>query len=451
MNSKQERHGLLITAVGLGILLNPLNTTMISVALARLQQYFEVSYQEISWLIASFYLASAIANPIMGKLGDSYGRKKFFILGLTLVTISSIAAPFSSSFGMLLVCRTIQAVGASAVNPSGMGVIRQMVGARQARALGILAVFSSSSAALGPSIGGLLLSAGDWPALFMINFPIILASFILAMWKIPSDAKIGGQKPKIDIWGMFFFSAFVCCFLMFLLSLNGNPSWWALAGIIASFFIFYRIENRSAEPFINLNVLIRNMGVMRVNVHYILTNLTYYSLMFSIPMYIQSVYELSPSESGLIMLSLALPSVLAGPVTARLIERTGVRTTIIAGSIISLMGGIFLSLSGASASLPSIMLSLVLFGYSTGTLNVSLQQALFLQVSKRDTGVASGLFMNARFFGSMMSSSLLGFVFHDLVSPSGLHLLALFCAGSGVLMLILASRVKSAARALDGE
>ena len=446
LENKPKRVGLLIAAVGLGVLLNPLNTTMISVALARLQEYFEVGFEEISWLIATYYLASAIANPIMGKLGDSYGRKKLFLIGLLLVTLSSFLAPFSTSFGMLLAFRIVQAVGTSAVFPSGMAIVRQAAGEKQARAFGYLAMFTSSAAALGPSVGGMLLDAGDWPALFMINFPIIAASFVLILKVVPPDAKMGPAKPKIDVWGMLWFSAAVCLILMFLLSLENTPAWWTLAGAVITFWLFYRVENRAAEPFIKLDVMIRNLGVLQVNIHYIFANLIYYSIVFGMPIYYQTVYGLTPSQSGLAMLALAIPNVMSGPMASRLVERIGVRATIILGSAVNFSGGILLALQGENAPLAAIILNLALFGLSAGMLNVSLQQALYMHVAKRDTGVASGLFMNARFFGSMMSSSLLGFVFHEAVSPDRLKRMAVCCAIFGVLMVLMALRQKARAR-----
>ncbi len=139
---------------------------MISVAFSRLQDDFGLSFADISWLISTYYLASAIGQPVLGKLSDMFGRKRMFILGLLLVTASSMLAPLSPGFHWLLAFRFVQAIGTSAVFPSGMSIIRSVVTENQARALGILSVFSSTSAAFGPSIGGFLIHYGDWPAIF---------------------------------------------------------------------------------------------------------------------------------------------------------------------------------------------------------------------------------------------------------------------------------------------
>ena len=139
----------IVAAIALGILLNPLNTTMIAVAFSRLQEDFQVSYQSISWLIASFYVASAISQPIFGRFTDKYGPKRIFMIGLLLVTIASMLAPLSPNFGWLIAFRVLQSIGSAALYPAGMSVIRSIVTDNQARVLAVLSVFSSTSAGVG--------------------------------------------------------------------------------------------------------------------------------------------------------------------------------------------------------------------------------------------------------------------------------------------------------------
>ena len=131
----------LIATAALGVMLNPLNTSMISVALVNIQSEFQVGFDDISWLIATYYIASAIAQPVMGKLSDALGPKLVFACGIALVTLSSILAPTSDGMGELLVYRIIQAVGTSAFQPAGMSIIRQAVTERQAQASSVVKFF----------------------------------------------------------------------------------------------------------------------------------------------------------------------------------------------------------------------------------------------------------------------------------------------------------------------
>src|SRR5690606_28091701 len=141
---------------------------------------FRLTFVDVSWLISTYYLASAIGQPLMGKWSDLFGRKKVFMIGLLLVTLSSCLAPLAPSFGWLIGFRIIQALGSSALFPSGMAIIRSQITANQAKALGIVSIFSGTSAAFGPSIGGSLLHYGDWSLIFLCNFPFIIGSFLLA-------------------------------------------------------------------------------------------------------------------------------------------------------------------------------------------------------------------------------------------------------------------------------
>src|SRR5699024_1443375 len=120
MTKTLQKPWLFVLTIGLGTLLNPLNSSMISVALTRLQQEFSLTFSDASWLISIFYLASAAAQPVMGKLSDMFGPKRLFLTGLILVAGSSTLAPFSPNYPFLLGCRALQAIGSSTLFPSGM-------------------------------------------------------------------------------------------------------------------------------------------------------------------------------------------------------------------------------------------------------------------------------------------------------------------------------------------
>lgn len=167
----KKRETFIILAVALGTILNPLNTTMITVALPAIQHDFQLNSTHISWLIASYFIISATFTPLIGKLSDVYGRKFIFLAGLLLVVVSSILAPLSPNMPVLLAMRGIQAIGTSALFPAGVGIIRSTIQQNQNRVIGILAVFATTSAAFGPTIGGLLIQFGGWPVIFYVNLP----------------------------------------------------------------------------------------------------------------------------------------------------------------------------------------------------------------------------------------------------------------------------------------
>lgn len=176
-----------IHAVGFGILLNPLNSSMISVAIARLQHVFRLDYSAVSRVIFSFYIASAIAQPVMGKASDLFGRRNIFLSGLVVVSVSSFLAPLSQAFGWLIVFRVVQSTGKSMMVSVGMAIVKVHITEKQAAALSVLSIFLSGAAAIGPFIGGVLIHAWDWPAIFFVNIPFVVASFLMARKAIPKD------------------------------------------------------------------------------------------------------------------------------------------------------------------------------------------------------------------------------------------------------------------------
>ncbi|MBP1154070.1 MULTISPECIES: MFS transporter [unclassified Paenibacillus] len=441
MEHTEKKRLLLITAVALGIMLNPLNTTMISVALSRLQEDFHISFMDISWLISTYYLASAIAQPVMGRFSDLYGRKRFFLVGLLMVTVSSMLAPLSPSFHWLLAFRVIQAVGTSALFPSGMGIIRSSITENQARALGILTIFSSTSAALGPSIGGLLIHYGDWPAIFLFNLPVILLSFVLAVKIIPADVKQNVKHIKIDIWGIILFSLLIFIWLLFLISVSQEIKWWGLCAGIALAVIFYVYESRQEKPFIDVHFMKQNVNVTLIYAQFILVNIITYSIVFGIPLYLQNDKVYDTQKTGLIMLSMSVFGILITPLTARWLERSGTRYPLIVGTGI-VMVGILLLLTIQEKSGPLwIFIVLSILGVSIGMMNISLQTALYSFVFIHETGVASGLFMTSRYLGSIISSILLGIVFGVEITIRQLHWMGFICVVISVFMLFFALRL----------
>ncbi len=262
----------LLFAVALGILLNPLNSSMIAVALSRLQEDFSLTFADATWLITTYYLASAIAQPIMGKLSDSLGEKRLFLIGLTLVAAASMLAPLSSSFAWLIIFRIIQAIGSSTLYPAGMAVIRHAITDKQAQAFGVLSIFASTSAALGPSIGGFLIEFGDWPAIFLINFPFILVSFFLTLKTFPKDKIEGKTVGYPDVVGVLLFSISIIGLMLFLLSLNTDINWWLLALCMFSTVTFCLFEARKKNPFIDVQSLQANKSASLVYIRFILVN-----------------------------------------------------------------------------------------------------------------------------------------------------------------------------------
>lgn len=463
-----NRRNLLLVTIALGVLLNPLNSSMISVALARIQQDFHLNFTTASWIISSYYLASAISQPVMGKVADVVGRKVVFIVGLLLVAVSSLLAPEAPTFGWLIAARLIQSIGSGALYPAGMGIVRHLITEKQAQALAFLAVFSSGAAAFGPSIGGFVMHWGDWPAIFWVNIPFIIAGVTMSLVVLPRDSKVSRRKSdtakgtanlvsdvkkpslgsvlrQLDLLGIGFFAVAVVASLMILMTVSTDPVLWAIPIAIVFLGAFVWWELRQTYPFIDLRMLARNMSLTWVLIQFVTVNVVFYSVFFGIPTYLQDVRHFSPAATGLIMLSVAGFSVVVSPLTGRWIERTNSSRPplLLAGVCLTVGSALFLLLK-TSSPLWWLIINLSILGLSNGFNNVGLQTALF-RVSPREViSSASGLFQMSRYLGTILSTVLLGIMFGNRLSTAEVAHLGAILAVLGLVIIWMSWRLPKA-------
>lgn len=281
-------------SVGLGILLNPLNSSMVSVAIPGLQNVFQLDFTVVSWIIFSFYIASAIAHPIMGKASDLFGRRRVFLTGLVVSFVASLLAPLSPNFGWLIVFRIVQSIGTSMMVAVGMAIVRIHITEKQATALSVLSIFLSGAAAIGPFIGGVLIHWWDWPAIFVVNIPFVVTSFLLAWRNIPKDEPSTSVARNmsfrkwfdlIDASGILLFTVGLVALLVGLLSAKSSgqiSSSNVIVGLIGLVALgaFVRHELKAKSPFIPLRTFAKYPAMTWVNVEFMVVNLLF-TLSFS--------------------------------------------------------------------------------------------------------------------------------------------------------------------------
>ncbi|MBB3112874.1 EmrB/QacA subfamily drug resistance transporter [Paenibacillus phyllosphaerae] len=450
----------LIIAVGFGILLNPLNSSMVSVALPRLQDEFRLDFTVVSWIIFSFYIASAIAQPVMGKASDVFGRRRIFLAGLAVAFLASIFAPLSTNFGWLVVFRIVQSVGTSMMVAVGMAIVRVHMTKKQGTALSVLSIFLSGAAAIGPFVGGVLLHLWDWQGIFWINLPFVAASFALAWKTIPKDdtpaSALSGRSlrqwmQQMDAAGILLFASGLIALLVGLLRLTstGQASFFNVATGFAGLLLlaaFVRREFTVASPFIPLRTFAQYPAMTRVNIEFMLVNVLYYSIFFGLPSYLQLVRHVSEYHTGLLMLSLGLCSLLASPLAGRWIDRSGPRPALLLSSVLMTAGSLWIVLLDQASPVISVCIALAAFGIGNGLNNVGMQAALFASSPKEMIGVASGLFSTSRYMGTILSSLLISLVMGGTFSFGGFRILGAILAIIAVSLVALSWRGRSAAQ-----
>ncbi|HEX6499029.1 MAG TPA: MFS transporter [Micromonosporaceae bacterium] len=463
-------------SIALGTLLNPLNSSMIAVALLDLQHEFRVGVAASSWLISGFYLAASVAQPLMGRLADRYGPRRVYLVGLAIVCATGVAVLFAPGFGWVVAARVVQAVGTSAAFPAGLALIRRLMGGSRppVATLGAISVANSASAAFGPVLGGFLVSWAGWQGIFAVNVPVTVLGIVVALRWLPSDrvtaSAAGGVSPgersvatgarsgapageqtgeqtgsaarrlaaELDVPGLLLFSATVVCLLGFLLSVGAQPTWLLLALVpVATGALIWR-ELRAATPFLDVRALAGNGPLVGVLGQQIATQAAFYSVFYGLPLWLEQVRGYSAQTSGLLMLPVAALGVAVTPVAARLAGRLGPRLPLVIGSLGLLVGGLALLLVGDATPVAGIVGVATVLGLPNGFNNMGLQALLYSSAPAEQTGTAAGLFQTGRYVGAILSTATLGIVFEKHLTSAGLHKVGLVVAAIAVLLVIAA-------------
>lgn len=321
----------LLLTLSLGTLLNPLNSSMIAVALVSLQHDFEIGIATSTWLASGFYVVAAVCQPLMGRLADQFGARRLFIGGLIVMGTASAVAPLAPGSGWLLAVRLVQAAATSTAYPSALLLVRSAAaraggnGAEPpARALAVLSVAASGSAALGPVLGGLLVAVAGWEAVFLVNVPVTLLGIVLSVRVLAGVPDQRGPRiglRDIDLPGIALFSGLLVALIFAVLSLAGEPLWWLVPVVVLLGVLLVLRERAVAEPFLDVRGLVANRSLSTVLVQQGGINLIFYSIFFGMPMWLEHVRGFDPATVGLLVLPTTVLSLIVTPITARAIRR----------------------------------------------------------------------------------------------------------------------------------
>jgi MFS family permease len=437
----------LILAIVLGTLLNPLNSSMIAVAVVPLHYDFHVDLNTSTWLVSSFYLTAAIAQPLMGRLADLFGARRIFLAGITLAGAVALLAPMSPSFGWLVAARVIQALATSAAYPSGLGLIRAAStgGGVPAQALAVISMAASVSAALGPTIGGLVISFAGWQGIFLVNLPITAAGIVLGLRWLPApppaDAA-GARLAQIDLPGVFLFGGTLTALLTGLLSFGSRDGWLLLAAapILGALLVLW--ETRVEAPFFDLRLLAANPVLVGVFVQFAAVTFVFYSYFFGFPIWLEEVRGFDAKTAGLLILPISGLGVLITPVAANLIGRGGSRLSLIIGSVFMCAGSALLLTFGPSTPVIALLAVAIVVGIPNGFNNMGLQAELYNSAPLERISWAAGQFQTFRYIGAILSATLLGTIFGQRATTSGLHSIAIVLVVVAVALIVASVAVQ---------
>ncbi len=431
--------GRLIAAVATGTILNPINSSMIAVALVPIAAAFDAGTSTSTWLISGFFLAAAIAMPLMGRFADLFGPKRTFITGLVLVGISGAVGAVAPTFTILVLCRVVMAFGTSTAYPSGLAIFRNRdpSGDAPAVALAILGIVSSVMAAAGPVVGGILVGTVGWQGIFALNVPLVAVGLVIALRWLPADppatvrvslrsrAGLAQLSEAVDVPGVLFFAVMVIGLLAFLVALPTelDPP---LIGVAAAGVVFLVAQElRATSPFVDLRMLAKQPALIWLYAQFAGVNLVFYGVFFGLPIWLEDVRGFSAAQAGMLLLPLAGIGVLASPIAARIVSRRGPAPAIVIGSIALLVGSIPLLVFGDATPVAVILVVGAILGLPTAFNNLGLQAALYETTPASLMGTASGQFQTFRYVGAIASSALIAVVYAGQPTSGGFDQLAI--------------------------
>jgi DHA2 family multidrug resistance protein-like MFS transporter len=330
---------LVLAIVSSALFLIVIDMTVLYTALPTLTRDLEASATEKLWIVNAYSLVVAGLLPGAGALGDRYGHRRMFTIGLAIFGSASLAAGFAPTSATLIAARAGLAVGAAAMMPATLSIIRHTFEDPDDRALaiGIWAAVASGGAALGPVIGGALLEHFHWGAVFLINLPVVLAALALTAAFVPLGQG-HGHHPFDPVGSLLVLVGLVGVTLAIKEIARPDPSLTvlllsALAGL-AALVLFFRRLRRSANPMIDLT-LFRDPRFAGGVIGALVSAAALLGVQLAITQRLQLVQGLSPLQAGLFVLPIPLASFLAGPVAGMMLGRVGAGRLLAATLVVS--------------------------------------------------------------------------------------------------------------------
>lgn len=414
--------GMVLVPVALGTMLAPLNSTMIAVAIPSLLEDFDRSLAWGSWIVTSYLVAMAAVQPLGGALGDRYGRRRLFLIGLALFLVATVVAALSWRIEVLLVARTVQAISGAAAIPNGTALVRSLVPAeRRGRAFGNVGSAIALAAGLGPPVGGILTAALGWRWIFAANI-LLLAPALLLGWRLPADSP-APRTGRFDLRGAALLTLGLISLVLSLTAwrLPGAPLFLAPAlglSAAAAGFALVRHSRRSPNPVLNL-ALLRARGFTPAVATVLLSNLAMYTLLLSLPLFLTAWTLWDSARIGLLLAGLSLPTIVFAPLGGRLSDRLGRRAPAVMGMALITLGALpFLAVYPTWSWLVYTG-PLVLIGAGLGLSLAPVQTTAIETAHSSQAGQASGLFSTMRYLGSILGSSVMAAVLSGAAPPIG--------------------------------
>jgi EmrB/QacA subfamily drug resistance transporter len=404
-----------LVAVSLATFMTYLDNNVTNVAIPTIQRSLHLSVSGLEWVVSSYLLTLAGLLLVGGRVADVYGRRRTFLAGLALFTVSSLAAGLAGSGAVLIASRAVQGVGAALLMPTTLAIIMATFTdpKERTKAIGIWTAIGAMALGLGPVVGGLISQHIRWGWIFLINVPVGVVTLALAL-PFMRESKASSAVRRLDVPGLV--TSAVSLFALTYALIEGGDKGWTSTVIVSAFAIaavamaaFLVIEARSQYPMVDLGIFrIRQFsggtGTMMIWAFGIL------GIYFFTSLYLQNTLGFSPTKAGLAFVPMALALAVFAGVAPMVEARAGGHRTIALGMVMMVAGLAMFARLGEHATYPALLPGFIIFGAGAGLMNVPLTNGVLHSTPQARAGVASALLNASREMAGLLGITVIGAV-----------------------------------------
>lgn len=400
-----------LAATGLGLFMIFLDALIVNVGLPAIQADFGVGEAGLQWVVAAYSLGMAVFIMTAATLADLHGRRKVYVIGVVVFTLASIACGFAPSLDVLNLSRGIQGAAAATVNVTSLALVSAAFPdpKQKARAIGIWAAIAGVSNAIGPTLGGFLVEAVGWRAIFWVNGPVGVLVIALTLMHVAESRD--GRARTLDLPGQALFMIGVGAFAYGVI--EGPHTGWSSTPILACFAVaaaalvaFIVVERRAADPMMDLT-LFRDSEYSVAIATVCIVLFTLYGMLLMTTQYLQNVRGFTPVQTGLLLLPFSVAMLVGSPLAGRLVGRFGTVPPVRSGLGV-MMGGLVALMLAMGGHPTFVALALAVTGFGFALCLTPITTLAMTSVEARRAGMASGIMSAQRAIGSTLGFAVMG-------------------------------------------
>lgn len=386
--------------------ITPFDGSSVNIALPSIGEEFSLDAVTLSWITTAYLLSIAILLVPFGKIADIFGRKRVFLLGISLFTATSFLVTFSADVSMLIGLRLLQGAGCAMIFGTSLAILAAAFPpGERGKALGITIAAVYLGLSLGPFLGGILTETLGWRSIFLVNVPLGILCVLFTIWKLPMEWRDAAGE-RFDLKGSVLWGVALVTSIYGLSILPGLSGLVLIASGIVALLVFILLEVRIPNPVLNMYLFLGNRVFTFSNLAALINYSATYAVTFLLSLYLQIAKGFSAEYAGLVLVAQPVMQALFSPLAGKLSDRVDPGRVASAGMAVTVAGLFLLTFLETETTIVFILACLVLLGAGFGIFSSPNTNAILSSVDRKFYGVASGMVGTMRLLGQMLSMGL---------------------------------------------